>query len=276
MVEIINNQSSDTRIHMRYSHVKNYPACPKMYKLSTEHSPEPSDSAKRAMARGNLFEFFMFGESSDPRDINEIIKKKKGAFDGMQKKTVDGLKEMAKEAQKHIVELHYTQLHIQYDKDPRYVFHSHLDFIGVVQFNNMNSGNPFVAIVDTKWTASIEQVWNNKSTKEDFLQAIIYIWQVYENTGKLLPFVYLIAQRYHDEVFIKPIKIEATLEDFNWFKTTYIEAILNDHVFVAKPSSYNCLGVKGTKGKCRYLQFCDAGKKMVQTPEQFNYGDLNI
>lgn len=275
-MEIINAQEKDNRLHLRYSNVKNYKKCPRMFLLSLTHAGVASPTATKNMAKGNLFEFFVTGESSDPRDINAIIKKNKGRFDGMLKKTVDKIRRMADDVKKHIVEMHYIQFGLSYEKDPRYKFDSHVDFIGIVQFKELNQGKPFLAIADTKWTTNIEEVWNNKSTKDDFLQALIYIWQIYEQTGKLLPFVYIVAQDMNDETIVKPIVINATQDDFKWIMDSYINPILNDKEYKPIVSEYNCLGKRGEAGKCRYFNVCDAGKALLQKPSSFHYNTLNV
>jgi hypothetical protein len=275
MIELtVTNKDGLVIPKLRYSYVKNYSTCPKMYLLSTTKPQLVTPQAQNNMSRGNLFEFFVTGATSDPRDINKVIKDNKGRFDGMQKKTVEKIKAMAIVTKRHILETYEAQLVLHYDKDPRYIFESNIDLVSLVQFDQLNNGQPFAAIVDLKYTASIEEVWNNKSTKEDFLQSIIYVWQVYEATGKMLPFVYIVSQIMHDEVLIKPFLINVTKEDFAWFKETYIERILSDKLFIPKATPTNCLGFRSTKGKCRYLNHCEDGKRLITSAQNFDFKDL--
>ena len=274
MTEIKVNVENDGRLRLRYSTVKNYPVCPHMFKLSQEYSQEPTRAQELSMAKGNLFEYYVLGSSSDPRNIEEVIKKNKGRFDGMQKKTVDRIKLMAERVKKHFINIEYSQLHLVYDKDPRYIFESHIDALALIQFNELNKGKPFVAIVDTKWTASIEEVWNNKSTKDDFLQAIVYVWMIWLNTQRILPFVYVVAQSIGEDTVIKPFVINVTLEDMEWFVSNYIERLCSDKSFSPIANHYNCLGHKSKKGKCRYIQHCEHGKKLLTKPQLMEFKDL--
>lgn len=274
-MNIVNNQQEDNRLRLRYSNIKLYKECPKMFKLSLSNQGESSESQKKNFAKGNLFEYFVTGQSSDPRDIESIIKKNKGRFDGMLKKTVDGLRDMAEDVKKHILEMSHVQFKISYDKDPRFILDSHIDLIGVLQFNELNNGKPFPAIADIKWTSNIEDVWDTKSSKDDFLQGLIYIWQVYEQTGSILPFVYIVCQKLNDHTIVKPFVINSTPEDFSWIKDNYIEPILNDKTFKANPSEFNCLGRKMVKGKCRFINLCDEGKALMSKPSIVNFNSLN-
>lgn len=246
-----------------------------MFELSLTHEGYASDVQRRSMAKGNLFEYFVTGKSSDPRDIEREIKVNKGKFDGLMKKTVDNLRLMADVVKKHIISMDMVQFKLTYDKDPRYIFDSHIDFLGAVQFPDINDGKPFAAIVDTKWTASINEVWNHKATKAEFLQGCIYVWQVYESTGKILPFVYVIAQEYMGETLVKPIKLDITVKDMENFKKNYIEQIINDKEFKPNVSEYNCLGHKSTAGKCRYFNNCPHGKALLTQSSEFKYTNLN-
>ncbi len=269
-MDIINNQEEDDRLMLRYSNIKHYKDCPRRFLLSLTNSGYAGPAAVKNMAKGNLFEYFVTGMSSDPRDIEAVIKKNKGKFDGMLKKTVEKIRRMAEDTKKTIVEMHYVQFGLRYEKDPRYVLTSHIDFLGVVDFGN----GPFLAIADTKWTTNIEDIWNTKTTKDDFLQALIYIWQVYEQTGRILPFVYIVVQDMMDQTIIKPIVIEATIQDFAWIKDTYLNPILKDNEFKPNVSEFNCLGQRPIAGKCRYLNVCEAGKKLLERPSSFEYKNL--
>lgn len=272
MVKIINNKPQPEKLKLRYSDIIHFKTCPLRFKLSQTEVAVFSDSAKRNMAKGNLFEYFVTGVTTDHRDIEAIIKKNKGKFDGLSKETVRKIRMYAERTKQHIVEMHEPQLVLTYEHE-LFVFQSHIDFIGVIDHPEFKT--PFVGIVDLKYTSSIDEIWDPKNNKDDFLQAVVYVWMVYRNTGKLLPFCYLLVQGLDDLTIVKPYLLEITMADILQFQQEYILGILNTIDFKPVVSEYNCLGVKGQTGKCRYIQSCEHGIRMLNMPKQIKYRDLS-
>lgn len=271
MVNIINQQKKDPRPVIRFSILKNYFSCPYSYKLAQTETPRIAQSTLKVMAKGNLFEFFVTKMTSDTRDLDAVIKKNKGGFDGMTKKTVDKIRADAKYVEQYILEMDECQTTLEVEND-RFKFVGTLDFIGVLKFDDWEG--PMLCISDLKYTSEMD-IWNNKLSKEDFMQAIIYVWLLYRNTGKILPFVYVVTQSLNeDSTITKPFIIHVTLEDIKAFQQNELMKVLNDKEFKPNPSQHNCLGTKGVKSKCWYLDYCTVGKQLLQNSAQYKYGEL--
>lgn len=226
----------------------------------------------KSFSKGILFEYFVTGKTTDLRDIDAAIKKNKGKFDTLNPATVAMIRRDAANVKKHILEMESIQEVLAVENE-FFRWEGHLDFIGVIDHPEFTK--PILAIVDLKYTSSIEKIWNTKDSKDQFMQAVVYVWLVYKNTGKILPFIYLVAESAESYTIVKPFVMEVALSDIKDFQDNVIKKILADKEFKAIANEFNCPSVKMLRGKCPFIEHCDEGKAFLSRPTHIEYNKLN-
>jgi hypothetical protein len=249
-----------------------------MYQLSVKNNARFTAKNESDMLKGSMFEFWATGGTSSPiaeelcKDFenNKTVKK-------FQKETIDKVYRAALSAKRAFIETDYANAELCIPIKNGYDLVFHPDVIGTIK---VDKNPPFAAIVDTKYTASINEVWNTKMSKIDFLQAITYIAGFYEYSrihlekAIHLPFVYQITEHNDfSKVLHKYIMITATTSDIAEF-FALLDKVIADKTFAPKAHDYNCLGKGNANGKCRYLDMCDEGRALINRMEVIEYGKL--
>ena len=267
---------------LRYSTLLNYPNCPKRFILSRKLQPRFKKKNENDMLKGSLFEYWATGGTSSPIVANmaeKWVTDKAYKIGKFQNETIEKVYKAAQSAKKAFVKTLFAnhEFIIKLGKS-EWELEFHPDVIGVVKLPDFPE--PFAAITDTKYTASIQEVWGHKESKLDFLQAMVYIYGFYhyskQNMEKamLLPFVYQITE--HND-FSNPIHkyviIRADESDFIEFEHL-LKTIMNDKEFKPKVNHFNCVGKGNQFGPCRYLDECPEGRVLINKTEVFNYGSL--
>lgn len=246
----------------RQSQVQHYFACPKRYKLSLEFGDEMEPSM--AMRQGLIFERMVLGEKPD----HDEEKFKKEVYGKITAPTVEFIKTQANRAKEYFLGGDaYVKLMFEAEK---YFIKGEGDYVGEVLYE----GEAVECIGDLKYTSNIQDIWNNKDKKSDFLQASFYPYMLYKQTGKLLPFIYVIVENTFVDPLIKTIKINISDMDysFNWLEKN-LDTIVNDIWFEPRANENNCVGYRGT-GKCRFLEFCSDGRELISSPIELDFERL--
>jgi hypothetical protein len=263
--------------------LKNYPSCAQRYKLSRIHTPRNKPKTESDFLKGNLFEYWATGASSDPI-IGSLAEKwetsKAGCKIGnLKKPTIEKVYNAAQSAKKAFKKILFAndEFIIPLGKTGWFL-EFHPDIIGEIFLPENDFAIP--AIVDTKYTGSINEVWNNKDSKMEFLQAMVYIYGFYYFSKDkmpepmLLPFVYQITEHNaFQEPFHKYIIIHGKPQDFIWFENL-IKTVIEDNEMKPNPGEGNCLGKGNPNGPCRYLEFCEEGRALVNRTESYQFNDL--
>ena len=246
----------------RQSQVQHYFKCPKMYKLSLEFGDEMEPSM--AMRQGLIFERMVLGEKAD----HDEERFKKEVYGKITAPTVEFIKTQANRAKEYFLAGDpFVPLLFETDK---YIIKGEADFIGQILYE----GDAIECIADLKYTSNIQDIWNNKDRKSDFLQASFYPYMLYKLTGKLLPFIYVIVENTFKDPLIKTIKINITDMEysFNWLEKN-LDEIINDIWFEPRANENNCVGYRGT-GKCRFLEYCSDGRELISSPVDIDFERL--
>ena len=256
---------SDQSRFLRSSSIVHYPTCPHKFTLSRLYWDDLPKTD--AMREGLLFEFYVQGMKHNTSQTaqeyeKELIGKKR-------KSTINHIKKLAEITRQNLADEN-VQTFIEYviergDGDP---MKCEIDRIGGVY----HDGKWIRAIIDLKKTSNIETIWNQKQSRFDFLQAVVYPYCHYKKTGEHLPFVYVITEDSFDVPLIKTIKVTTTLDDFEWLED--IMQTIDDDIFkepvVSRETCYSFRGF----GKCRYFQQCQAAKDFFSRTENINFEEL--
>ena len=250
------------------SRIKNYFRCPKMFDLSIKIEPEIGTSTQNVMREGQLFEGYVLGFKDDKNEA-ELIGRKKP-------ETIASLRLQAEQiAPIFKTGLAYQKLRYE---TPEYILAGEADHIGTLDwdyiFKYTGENIPVLgkSINDLKKTGSIKYVWNDYSKKSDYIQAIMYVYIHFKNTGELLPFVYVIVEDTYDKPIVKFRKIFIQETDFEWLENI-INVIHNDLFYCATPGFESCEGGK-MGSRCWWLQWCGAGRNYIGETEIVAFGDL--
>lgn len=233
------------------------------------------------MLKGSIFEYWATGGTSSeivPNMCDKWIKSKNNKIGRLKNETIEKIYDAAMSAKKIFVETIYANEEFRIDLKPGFELVFHPDVIGTITLPDYP--NPFVAIVDTKYTASINEVWNVKDKQKDFMQALVYVYGFYHWTLKVqgkgvhLPFVYHITE--HND-FNKPlhktIVLKVSETNFLQFEKL-LESIMNDTEFKPTAHDFNCIGKGNSFGACRFIDFCEEGRKLINKTEEYNFSDL--
>lgn len=259
--KVINEpKNGEDKPRLRQSNLVHYFTCPKKYLLATEH-PEAFEPTM-PMRQGLIFERYVLGEKPDHNEADF----RANVYGRINPDTLEFIK-----AQAELVKEYFIQgkpfVKLAYDA-PHYYLKGEADFIGEVVYK----GVAINCIADLKYTANISEYWNKKLTKADFLQAVVYPFLYFKQTGIILPFVYIVVENSYKEPLVKQILITCNEEDFKWLEI-FIYSVINDAFFEPKDDARNCLGYKGF-GKCKYLEFCDEGKELICEPLEAQFSAL--
>lgn len=272
-------KTEDGRPCYHQSTMKHYLRCPRSFRLAGEQSAEIGPATLRIMADGLIVEALVLGSKvgKGGKELADMMKGKK-------KPTIDKLESIAEQVrEKKIFDLENGKSFVTAIHDePEYRLEGEFDYIGPVHMTDWK-GNVTVdfdeAIADCKLTGSIEWVWDGMELKEDYLQAMQYIYIHYKNTGRIVPFVYIIIENKYDVPIIKPRTVIIQKHDFDQWYLPFINMIHEDNGYVADVSELNCLGYaagqKGSSiGRCWYLKYCNLGKYLLEQPETVEFTDL--
>lgn len=245
----------------RKSKVCHYFACPKKYKLAME-LPDVIEPTM-AMRQGLIFENYVLGNKPDHNE-KEF---KDNVIGKITAPTMNFIKGQALEVKKDFL-AGETYMKLSHESDD-FIVQGELDFVGDIIFE----GESLTCICDLKYTSNINEMWNKKQRKQDFLDAIFYCYLFYKKTGVLLPFLYKIVESTYAKPLIKDILIQVTENDFEWLERKLSE-IKNDYWFEPKVDENSCLGWK-SYSKCQFLEFCTEGREFICEPLELDFCRLD-
>jgi len=203
----------------------NYLQCPAMKRLSEEIQIEPNKS----MTDGLIIERYVFGDKDG--QLEDLIK-------GKRKDTVI---EYQRKAEK-------IKPYFKNGEAFKKIEYASKDFILV---GEIDYDEP-LSMCDLK-TSSSHKYWENRNSKEDFLQSIYYNFINHLNGLPTKPFRYIVFA--YDTELIKtyiatPEQIE---KHYDWINMI-VNAIADDLFLTAYPDEDKCLNQ--TYGVCNYLDYC--------------------
>lgn len=254
------------------SNLKHYFRCPKMFQLSLENVPQFGKSTEDAMRDGELFEGFTFGFKPD-KDEKTLIGKKQPA-------TIDKIRIHAKHAQQIFLPGGKTFVKLKHSlKD--YDLVGEADHIGVLNWEFLGKYFPLMtweeeSINDLKYTGSLDfGLVGQMETARDYFQALQYVSIHYLNTGKILPFIYIVVEGNYLEPLIKLEKVLIHKTDIEQKFLPFVETVHNDLFKQANPGFDTCLG--GKKGsRCWFLQYCNKGREFAGSAKTIEYSYLDF
>lgn len=256
------------------SRLTNYFSCPHKFKLSMEIQPKIKPATQKLLDEGNLFEGYVFGFKDDKNE-DEL-------YSGKRKATIKKLKTQLTTQADYVRPLfnqpENSYVKIKHEADD-YILGGEMDNLGqldwdyLIEYTGEKTNKLDETINDLKKTGSISYVWNYMNKKKDFLQAIMYVYIHYKNTGKILPFVYIIIEDTYDKPIIKIKKIFIQQTDFEWLED-FINKVHNDLFYQPFPAFESCEGGRGGS-RCWYLEYCQAGRNHIGKQEivEFNFLD---
>jgi len=241
--------------------INNYLLCPRLFKLCQEFEAKQTE----AMLKGRIFESILFGFKS-VEDEKEMCLTKTGK----PRSCVSNYKRIA-EKLKHIFINGENHNRIFIKINGEYQLSFEPDYVG--KFIIQHTGEEVEAIVDLKLTADINKIWDYKSKKDDFFQAVSYTWAVWIKTGVFYPFYYFVVE---DNEFETPvyrlIEVVITHNDLEWF-IKLAKTAVND-IFL-EPNANHCLGSSKFDPRCRSIEKCDFGRNKIGGFERFIFSDLS-
>lgn len=247
------------------SRLKHYLVCPKAYDLSGKHEAEIGSSTLNAMREGELFEGYVFGFKPE-KDEKEIIGRKKPETIQLIKTHADYAKQIFVSGEPYVKLKH---------EKADFVMAGEADHIGKLNWDWIKSELGFAmtpdeeTINDLKYTGDIPRVWDNKN-RADYLQSIYYIAIHFFNTGKLLPFVYIVVEGQYSKPLIRLVKIVVNESDINNWLMPIVESAATDLFYDAIPGEPCSGGKYGSR--CWYLQHCKEGKRHVGGANVIEWG----
>lgn len=250
------------------SRLKNYFKCPAMFKLSMEIEPEIGTGTMNVLREGQLFEGYVFGFKDD-KEEDELIGRKKPA-------TIQGLKDQAA----HVAPIFdngasYQKILLtgkEYDLAGEIDFLGQLDWDYINDYTGMKHDAVGESINDLKKTGSISYVWSAFQRKIDFIQACMYTYIHFRNTGDVLPFVYIIVEDTYAKPIVKIKKIFFDGTSFAWLEKL-INQVHNDLFYHPHASFDSCEGGRGGS-RCWWLQHCEKGRQYIGEMEILHFNDL--
>lgn len=254
------------------SNIKNYLKCPMMYKLSLEYSADIGKGTQDVMREGELFEGYTLGFKSS-KDETALIGKKKPETIAFIKRNAEFMQKLFKSGSAYVKLKHETK---EYDLD------GEADHIGQLDWEFIKTIFPEAqaegeTINDLKYTGDVERVWSEKDGAFDYFQALQYVSIHYLNTGKLLPFIFLVVEGRYDKPLLHLDKVFVHETDITTKFIPFVDKIHGDLFYDSFPSKDNCLG--GKKGsRCWYLQHCSKGRAFVggYKTTEFAYFNMDL
>jgi len=240
----------------RSSNISHYFYCPKAYKLSLEYQKEQSE----AMREGLLFEGYVFGKFKEDNE-KELIGRKRPDTINLIKQKADLVKPLFIKGEP------FRKLLL---KTSDYTISGEADYVGTTLFQ----GKGIECIADLKFTGNMK-VWDDLislARKEDFIQAFIYPYLFYKETGKVLPFIYCVIENNFDNPLIKQIKFNTSIADFKWV-SEMIETIHQDDFYYSNANYGTC--VSGKYGRCSYLEHCNEGRNFIAGEIEMSLNNLS-
>lgn len=242
------------KLELHQSNLKNYFSCPKKFFLSLNFQPELKPSTQNVMREGRIFESLVFGEKLGTK-MEDLIGKKKT-------ETIEKINEIAKKVIP-IFKSGEKYVDLKFEEE-NYVLAGEADYIGEVEYTN-EFGKRYKfnkCIADLKKTGDIPRLWDHKYSKDEYLQAIMYVYIYFKMFGEILPFVYIVVEdTYKDPIILcRPIIIKET--DFKDWYLPFINKVIDDMFYEAEATETNC--VKGDHGaRCWYLPLCKQGRSFI-------------
>ena len=240
--------------------LNNYLLCPRLFKLCQEFETKQTE----AMLKGKIFEGLLFGfKSEDEKKELCLTKLGKPKTCVANYQTIsDKLQGIFRGGKNH------ERIFIKYNDEYEISFEP--DYVGDLLI--VHSGEVIRAIVDLKLTGDINKIWDYKSKKEDYFQAVSYTWAIWKKTGEILPFYYFVVE---DNDFDTPvyrlIEMIVTPEDLKWFEQL-CDTALND-IFLEYNCNH-CLGTGKFDPRCRLIDKCEYGRNLIGGVERIVFSDL--
>jgi hypothetical protein len=203
----------------------NYLKCPAMKRLSEEMQIEPNKS----MVEGLIIERYVFGDKDG--QLEELTRGKRG----------NTLIEYQRKAEK--IKPYFRNG--EAFKNIEYVDESFI-LVGEIDYDDPLSMN------DLKISSS-HKYWENRNSKEEFLQSIYYNFINHLNGLPTKLFKYIVFA--HDTELIKTYIVtpEQIEKHYDWINGL-VEIIIDDLFLTAYPDEDKCLNQ--TYGVCNYLDCC--------------------
>ncbi len=262
------------KISYHQSRLRNHFACHHKFKLSMEIQPKIKPATQKLLDEGNLFEGYVFGFKDDKNE-DEL-------YGGKREATIKKLKTQLTIQADYIrplfVQPENSYIKIKHEADD-YILAGEIDHKGqldwdyLIEYTGEKTGKLGETINDLKKTGSISYVWNYMNKKRDFLQAIMYVYINFKNTGEILPFVYIIVEDTYNKPIIKIKKIFIQETDFEWLEN-FVDKVHNDLFYQPFAAFESCEGGKGGS-RCWFLEYCQAGRSYIGQQEIVEFGLLN-
>lgn len=250
------------KARLSYSRLRDYLTCPKRLALKRQMEADGkkltfSASLEKAMLCGRIFESFVFGD-------------KDGFFANLKTVTKDAkYVAVIKSDAENFIEAFPTDfskgesyVKVHYETADWYI-NGEIDYLGeITYYDEEGILHTERAILDLKYTGSLDYVWKPFQYKEEVLQVLTYSMIHYENTGECLNAFYLVVEgnKLDNPAYsIKKVIIDPM--DYDWVKEVY-ETAAFDYGLLPKPNYKNCLGGRGV-GRCPYLEFCSEGRTLL-------------
>lgn len=251
------------------SRIKNHFRCAKMFDLSSRIDPEIKPGTQSLFDEGNLFEGYIFGFKEDKNELELYGKRREATVKKLKAKLTSQaeiLRPFFKKGEPYKKVKYETK---DYDLAGEIDYLGQLDWDYIRKYTKDDHLDMGETINDLKKTGSIKYVWDDLQKKTDYIQAIMYVYIHFKNTGNLLPFVYIIVEDTYMPPIVKIKKVFITESDFEWLEEKITE-IHNDMFYHSHPSFESCEGGKGGS-RCWWLQYCDEGRKYIGKPEIIDF-----
>ena len=246
---------------IRQSGINNYfTYCPHAYALSQNPEVKAKMEANKsdAMIEGLLMEGYVFKKFKEDNEV-ELI-------GGKRKPTIDKIKGYADLVIPIFIEGDPFVL-MRYEVD-NWILQGEADYIGQILFD----GQPLRCIADLKFTKNIQETWNNKMYKRDFIQACTYVYLHFKLTGELLPFVYLLVENKYETPLIKYAYFEVKESDFTWIEGL-IGEVVHDLFKYPVTTDTTCTKKWGRE-RCRFLEYCPFGQDFIAGTRKVIFSNL--
>src|SRR3990167_5716453 len=191
------------------SRLKLYHNCPASFKMAMDGlRPSIPKTTQATMDEGSLFEGYVLGFKENKKE-DELYGAKREAT---KEKLKTQLTTQANYVRPLFLHPQNSYVKLQYEA-PEYILAGEADNIGELDWDYLSNftGEEYTksekSINDLKKTGSIGFVWAGLDKKINYLQAIMYVYINYKNTGEILPFIYIIVEDTYNKPIIKIKKI---------------------------------------------------------------------
>ena len=239
---------------LRISSFKYLAECEYMFLLAQQYELAQTD----AMRDGKLLESYLFGFRND-----EEKKKLEGR---KQEKTLKQFKDKAENLKKYF-KSGKAWARLQTIVNGKKVS-GEPDFVGEVVVD----GEVIEALPDLKNTGDIFKMWDNLTSRFDYIQSVGYNWLRWKNSLSILPFVYFVNENNPDGEIIRPIVVDVTIEDVLWF-----DALVDKYTkpFLADYNSDRCKGRTYKEGRCQFCVVCPFGRQLLTETIRIKFSELD-